>query len=95
MFSSLLDLPGIFVNISAGTNEFAAAATMIHPNVTIFTQGELESNLTKDVVRRAYYRDGEPTGLVTRVSEPVAIDVYQVDPPDKSQSRGCAFWTRT
>ncbi len=87
MLDNLLDMPDVFVNISAGTNEFAAAATMVsmvHPNVTIFTQGELEDNLTQDVVRRAYYRDGEPTGLVTKVSEPVAIDVYQVDPPDKS-----------
>ncbi len=84
--NNLMDDPEILINISAGTNEFAAAATMtamIHKNVVLFTQDEEEDNLSLDLIDKAYYKDGVPTGLVTKVSEPRAIEVYRVDPPNK------------
>ena len=84
--NNLVDYPDIFINISAGTNEFAAAATMtsmIHDNVAIFTQDEEEDNLSAEAIKEIYYKNGEPTGPVTKVSEPRAIDVYRVDPPSK------------
>ena len=84
--NNLMNYPDIFINISAGTNEFAAAATMtsmIHENVTIFTQDEEEDNLTPDAIQKIYYKGGVPTGPVTKVSEPRAIDVYHVTPPSK------------
>ena len=84
--NNLLNNPDIFINISAGTNEFAAAATitsMIHENVTIFTQDEEENNLTPELIEMACYKGKSPTGLVTKVSEPRALDVYRVPPPSK------------
>ena len=84
--NNLLDKPTVLINISAGTNEFAAAATMtsmIHDNVIIFTQDEEEDNLSPEVVKEVFYKDGFPTGPVTKVSEPKAIDVYHVEPPSK------------
>lgn len=85
-FNAMFNRPEIFINISAGTNEFAAAATMssmLHDNVQIFTVKDLETNIDQELIERAVLRNGVPTGTAAKVSEPDVITVYPAEPPKK------------
>ena len=83
---SVSDRPDIFINISAGTNEFAAAATMcamLHDNVSIFSVRSISTNLDEKNLRAVLYKDGIPTGVATEVSQPEVIQTYDAEPPER------------
>ena len=62
---SLTSDPDIYINISAGTNEFAAASTMcamLHDNVRIFTVKTLDTTLKPEVLESILFSDGDREG---------------------------------
>ncbi len=76
----------VFVNISTGPNEFAAAATMIsmlHPHVQIFSVGDIDSNMNAENLRTILYRDDKPTGRTVSVTDPFTINTFESKSPEK------------
>ena len=86
VIDSMMQRPDIFINISAGTNEFAAAATMsamMHDNAHIFSVKDLETNIDERIIKKTCYTKGVPTGTATKVTEPDVITVYPAEPPEE------------
>ena len=82
----------IFVNISAGSPEFTAAAaigSMMSQNVTPFTvPAQTFTVLTDEDVRRTYYKEGKPVGLTDKTKTPKAMPCYSIDKPKEHLVRG-------
>ena len=82
----------IFVNISAGSSEYAAAATiasMMSENVVPFTVGTKDFTISSDEdIRRMYYIDGVPMGLTKSTREPKILPVYEIERPPEHLVRG-------
>jgi len=77
----------VYVNISAGTMEFAAAATIASMMVegvrpfTVHTRGYTISG--DEQIKRAFYIDGKPVGQTKDVAEPVELPTFPIDMPPK------------
>jgi len=82
----------IFVNISAGSPEFSAAATiasMMSEDVTPFSVNSKEYSVrTEEDIRRAYYIDGRPVGLTVSTYEPRVMPKYTIGKPPEHLVRG-------
>ncbi len=82
----------IYVNISAGTSEYAAAATiasMMSDNVKPFTVGSSSFTISgDDEIRRVYYADGVPMGLTSGTREPKMLPFYAIDRPPEHLVKG-------
>ncbi len=73
----------IYVNISAGSSEFSAAALMVSmmfDNVEVFSVHTRE-HMIKD--EQHYYENGRFVGLAKSVKEPVPITNFTIPRPDK------------
>ncbi|MCL1984646.1 MAG: DUF6293 family protein [Methanomassiliicoccaceae archaeon] len=76
----------VFVNISAGTSEYTAAAviaSMMTPGTIPFSVSTKEYSIPDDELRRIYYSDGVPVGLTSVTRDPKALPHYRIDVPDE------------
>ena len=82
----------IYINISAGTSEYAAAATiasMMSEGITPFTVGNRRFTVSGDeAIRKAYYVDDRPVGLTSETREPKALPIYTIEKPPEHLVRG-------
>jgi len=77
----------IYINVSAGTSEYTAAAvvaSMMNPEVIPFSVSTDEYTVKKDMIREAYYRDGNPVGLTETIFEPTIMPKYSMPMPDRN-----------
>jgi len=78
----------IYVNMSAGTNEYSAAASvaaMMHPGTTLFSVPTVEYTMRKDkILKKAFYSDDVPVGAAKKVGIPNELPQYHVDMPDRN-----------
>ncbi|MCL2712055.1 MAG: DUF6293 family protein [Methanomassiliicoccaceae archaeon] len=77
----------IYVNISAGTSEYTAAAVvaaMMNPSVIPFSVSTDEYTVKDDMIRNAYYRNGVPVGLTESIFEPMMMPKYNMPMPDRN-----------
>lgn len=80
----------IYVNISAGSSEFAAASAIAammfaeEKDVEIipFSVGTKEYTVPNEKIEEMYYSEGKPVGLTKTAREPVSIPVYPIEKPD-------------
>ncbi len=74
----------IFINVSSGSSEYLAAATivaMMFPGVIPFSVSTNEFMVNA----KAYYDDnGKPIGLSKSVKEPKSISRFKIDGPDRN-----------
>lgn len=82
----------IFVNISAGSPEYSAAAavaSMMSENVIPFSVNSKEYSISsEDDIRRAYYIDDRPVGLTVSTYDPRVMSKYTIDKPPEHLVRG-------
>ena len=82
----------IYVNISAGSSEYAAAATiasMMSKGVTPFTVGTGKFTISEEEdIKRMYYVDDVPVGLTSTTREPKILPVYVIERPPEHLVRG-------
>ena len=82
----------IYVNISAGSSEYAAAATiasMMSKDVTPFSVGTKTFTISEeDEIKRTYYVDDMPVGLTSSTREPKVLPVYVIERPPEHLVRG-------
>ena len=82
----------IFVNISAGSSEYAAAATiasMMSKDVVPFTVGTKDFTISSNEdIRKMYYVNGTPMGLTSSTREPKILPVYEIERPPEHLVRG-------
>lgn len=96
----------IFVNISAGSPEYSAAAaiaSMMYENTTPFAASTDEYTVgTDDDIRRCYFRPGTdengnpisvPVGLTSSIKEPVRLAHYYIKKPQESLVRGLRIYS--
>lgn len=77
----------VYVNVSAGSMEFAAAATvaaMMVDGVRPFTVHSRKYTVSGDAeVRRTYSIDGKLVGQCCEVAEPVELPTFRIEPPPR------------
>ena len=82
----------IYVNISAGSSEYSAAAAigaMMSENVTPFSVNTDKYTVgTEEEIKKAYYRDDKPVGLTSRTYSPKVMPKYTIDKPKEHLVRG-------
>ncbi len=82
----------IYVNISSGSPEYAAAgaiAAMMAENVTpVSVKSKSYSVGTTEEIKEVYYRDGKPVGLTSETYEPQKLPVYAIPKPEEHLVRG-------
>ncbi len=75
----------VYINISSGTSEYAAAAmfaAIMTPNITPFTVGTSKYSADPDDVFSMFYSDNEPLGLSAEVYNPKEVSTFSIDAPD-------------
>ena len=81
----------IYVNISAGSPEYSAAAAvaaMMVPGTIPFSVNTKEYTVSNDRIEDIYFVDGEPVGLTKSTYPPRAVPVYQIQIPEEHLVRG-------
>lgn len=82
----------MFVNISAGSSEYSAAAaigSMMSQNVLPFTVNALKYTIENDDdVRKVFYREGRPVGLTASTREPRKMPKYTIEKPKEHLVKG-------
>lgn len=76
----------VFINISAGTSEYVAAAAMVSmmfSNTIPFVVRTLEYTVGEDMIKSMYYSDGRPVGLAKSVSLPLTIPKIRIKMPEE------------
>jgi len=84
---STKDPVDLYVNISAGTSEYTAAAviaSMMNPDVIPFSVSTDQYTVRDEKIRSAFYRDGMPVGLTETVFEPIIMPKYSMPMPEKN-----------
>ncbi len=73
----------IFVNISAGSPEFAAAAAIasMMEGATAFSVGSQEYTVKDEKIREIYFVDGKPVGLTKKTYDPRVLPSYTIEMP--------------
>jgi hypothetical protein len=75
----------VYINISAGSMEFAAAATiasMMVDGVRPFTVHTREYTISgEEAIRKAFYVGDKPVGQSSMVADPVELPTFQIDIP--------------
>ena len=77
----------LYVNTSAGTSEYTAAAviaSMMNPVVIPFSVSTDQYTVRDDRIRDAFYKDGMPVGLTETVFEPKIMPKYNMPMPEKN-----------
>lgn len=87
------DEPGceIYVNVSAGTPEYAAAsaiASMMVPGTIPFSVGTREYTVSQEMIPEIYYIDGKPVGLTKSTYDPRILPSYIIEMPEEHLVRG-------
>ena len=75
----------IYVNISAGTTEYSAAAMLVcmqNKSLTAFTVRTSEYMIQNEDIERLLYKDGRPIGFSASVEEPEMIVTFDPDKQD-------------
>lgn len=81
----------IYVNVSAGSPEYAAAAaiaSMMVPGTIPFSVGTKEYTVSNEMIRDVYFIDGQPVGLTKTTYDPRTLPSYNIDMPDEALVRG-------
>jgi hypothetical protein len=81
----------IFVNISAGTSEYTAAAviaSMMTPHAIPFSVSTKEYSIPDEDLRNIYYGNSVPVGLSLSTNEPKALPRYRIDIPEEHLVKG-------
>lgn len=81
----------IFVNISSGTSEYAAAsaiASMMMPGTIPFSVGSREYTVDRERIEDTYFIDGKPVGLTKSTYDPRTLPSYSIDIPERHLVRG-------
>lgn len=81
----------IYVNVSAGTSEYSAAAavaSMMVPGTIPFSVGTQEYTVSNERIKDVYYIDGKPMGLCKSTYPPRAMPVYTINIPEEHLVRG-------
>ena len=81
----------IYVNISSGGPEYAAAsaiASMMVPGTIPFSVGTKTYTVNDEGVRRNYFIDGKPVGLTMETYDPRQLPSYSIQIPDERLVRG-------
>ena len=74
----------VYVNISAGTMEYAAASTlasMMVPGVKPIAVGVEKFLIPPEKVREVYFKDGNPVGMALSVLQPKELPTYPIEMP--------------
>ena len=77
----------LFINISAGTSEYTAAAviaSMMNPAVIPFSVSTEQYTVKGEMIKSAYYRNGAPVGLTETIFEPTIMPKYSMPMPDRN-----------
>ena len=90
----------IYVNISSGSPEYAAAATvasMMVPGTIPFSVGTKEYTVSNDRIRDVYFVDDQPVGMTKSTYPPRTMPIYAIDIPElvaygKSRNVGLILW---
>ena len=81
----------IYVNISSGSPEYAAAATvasMMVPGTIPFSVGTKEYTVSNDRIRDVYFVDDQPVGMTKSTYPPRTMPIYAIDIPEEHLVRG-------
>lgn len=77
----------LYINISAGTSEYTAAAviaSMMNPEVIPFSVSTDRYTIKSDKIRDIYYANGVPVGLTESICEPFLVPKYNISMPDRN-----------
>lgn len=81
----------IYVNISAGSPEYSAAATvasMMVPGTVPFSVGTQEYTVPTERIPDVYFIDGQPVGLTKSTYPPRIMPIYAINIPEEHLVRG-------
>ncbi len=81
----------IFVNISSGGPEYAAAsaiAAMMVPGTIPFSVGTKDYTVDAEGIRKTYYIDDKPVGLTKTTYDPRSLPSYSIQIPEEHLVRG-------
>ena len=81
----------VYVNVSAGTAEYTAAATiasMMVPGVKPFTVSTRKYFVPPDKLREIYYDGDRPVGMSKEVRDPSLLGIYPIEEPPEDLVRG-------
>jgi len=86
----------IYVNISAGSSEYAAASAIAammfaeekDVEVVPFSVGTREYTVPNERIEELYYVEGKPVGLTKTAREPLSIPIYPIEKPDERLVHG-------
>ena len=81
----------VYVNISSGTSEYAAAsaiASMMVPGTIPFSVGTKEYTVEQDRIEETYFIDGKPVGLTKSTFDPRTLPSYSIHIPEEHLVRG-------
>ncbi len=84
----------VYVNVSAGTSEYSAAAlmaSMMVNDIIPFNVTANEYQVSPDKVKDVYYENGRPVGMTKKCKEPVVISTYSIDKPDEKRVLGLSI----
>jgi len=80
----------LMINISAGTNEYVAAAaiaSVLNEGVKMFASKTCTYKVPVEGYRKSYYEDGRPVGIVASVHDPRMIPVFKARLLDEDSIR--------
>lgn len=81
----------IYVNVSAGTSEYTAAATiasMMIPDVKPFTVSTKQYFIPSRLLKEIYYDGDRPVGMSKEVRDPTVLSTYPIEQPPEDLVRG-------
>ncbi|MDO5861209.1 MAG: DUF6293 family protein [Thermoplasmata archaeon] len=81
----------IYVNISSGSPEYAAAsaiAAMMVPGTIPFSVGTERYTVSNEAIREQYYVDGKPVGLTAKTYPPRTLPSYVIEMPEEHLVKG-------
>ncbi len=87
----------IYVNISSGTSEYAAAAMcscMMNPGTIPFTVSVKSHSIPLEKYIEMASEDGRPVGDAREVNQPKMVETFNIEPPDEDLVSYLAFFAR-
>ncbi len=77
----------IYINSSAGTSQFCAAAIvvgMMNDGAKSFTVGTREFTIKTQDIRKLYYKGDKPVGLTEHTHSPRILPKFDIEKPDRT-----------
>lgn len=87
----------IYVNISSGTSEYAAAAMcscMMNPGTIPFTVSVKEHSIPPEEYSRLVSDNGRPVGDAKAVNTPKMVETFSFEPPDENLINYLSFFSK-